>query len=109
MVVRQCINKYKGMNFNQLENNMLNLEIELNMAIKNKVLITPELYEPVIAELNNDLNKARADFAQFLAVRSKANYYQLGEKSTKYFLNQLNEKRKKMLIMSIVGSDGTLK
>jgi len=109
MIVRQCINKYKGMNFNQLENCVINIESEINRAIKYKSVIDSNKYEECLNNLRTELEGARVDFARFLAIRSRSNYYEKGEKSSKYFLNQMKERRKRTFIDCIVGSDGERK
>jgi len=109
MIARQVLNRFKGKNFNQLENSVVYLEAEINRAIKYNDQFHISEVENSINSLKADLESARIDFAKFLAVRSRATYYEKGEKSTKYFLNQMKEKRKRTFIDTIEGRDGIIR
>jgi len=104
--VRVILNKRKKTNIHNLENEINYIEVELNNLMTKRQ--TSELEKINIMCLKQELDNKRLKFSKILALASRANFYEKGEKNNKYFLNQLKERRKKMQIDVLKENDKLL-
>ena len=113
VVIRSVIAGLVGRSRRDLKESIIELESELNdmkllkekvCSLRDEVTRTrrSDLIDRAVERLQNDLGILREKQSAETAFRSKANWYEFGEKSNKYFMNLNKKFVKQKLIDHIV-------